>query len=81
MAFCREKKNVVNHKNLVKSDNRAANLEWVSKSEDLLHAHLNGAFDKRNQKITLPIETAKQIASALGVRVDSLYRFRKAQSK
>lgn len=39
----------VNHINLDKHDNRAENLEWVTRAENLAHAHSNGA-DLRGSK-------------------------------
>lgn len=43
----------VNHKNLNKADNRAKNLEWVTRCENMQHAHDNGAFPPEKHRKTL----------------------------
>jgi len=41
-----EGKDLINHKNGVKSDNKVENLEWVTNQENIIHAYQNGLFKK-----------------------------------
>ena len=46
-----DKKTEVNHKNGSKTDNRAENLEWTSKSENMIHAYKTGLQKKGKHPI------------------------------
>jgi len=43
------KRHVTNHRNLIKTDNRAENLEWVTHQENILHASHGGVWKQRNR--------------------------------
>jgi hypothetical protein len=56
-----ENKSSVNHKNGIKYDNRAENLEWVTHSENHKHAFKNGYMCKKGSKHHLSKLTEQQV--------------------
>jgi len=74
-----ENKSLVNHINGIPCDNRVGNLEWVTISENVLHAHGLGLIVNYAQKLThdqireirkelaAPGRIQKQIAEKYGV--------------
>lgn len=75
----------VNHKNGIKTDNRAANLEWVTVSQNHKHAYetglrsAKGEFNGRAKLfpcdilgIRESVKTQKELAAQYGVRIETI---------
>ena len=88
-----ENKYAVNHKNGIKTDNELHNLEWVTKSENELHARRIGLKCTKGEKasksilkevevleIRKSLKTAKELSLIYKVSVISIYGIKKRRS-
>lgn len=65
MAFCdgrSQEKNIVNHINCIRDDNRAENLEWVTHSYNIKYAYILGKVSHRKGKFGKDANTSKPVA-------------------
>lgn len=63
-----ENKKCVNHKNGIKTDNRAENLEWNTYSENRTHSIVTGLHDDRGERHTNSKLTEKDIIKMRNLR-------------
>lgn len=66
----------INHKNGVKTDNRLSNLEYVTQSENMLHAYNSGLNKKRKRAIQLTLsgEKVKTFESLISAEIEGFKR-------
>jgi len=74
-------KTEANHKNGDRMDNKAVNLEWVTRSENQVHAIINGLQKKRNNLTLKEAITVKELHSKGMRQVDIARKFNISQGR